>query len=139
MVTIEYLHVCDYAFSAEGGKPCIIGIFDAIRAGAFPATHPMMAIAMRLRGSAHELLQLKVELARPSRDVLATMQGEVTMGSDGSAFMQVNMAGVTFPEAGRYVIKVTCAGQALTSHSLQVQKIQVPPQPGPQSGSPKLH
>jgi hypothetical protein len=137
MTQIEYLHVCDYAFTAEGGKPCIIGIFDNIFAATFPATHPMMAIALRFRGSAHELLQVKIELARPSGDAIATMQGEVTIGGDGSSFMQVNMAGVTFPEPGRYVVKVSSAGKTLTSHSLQVQKVQPQTQPAPSGSAPK--
>jgi multidrug efflux pump subunit AcrA (membrane-fusion protein) len=137
MATIEYLHVCDYAFADQGGKPCIIGIFDVINAGTFPATHPVMAIAIRLRGTTHELLKLKIELARPSGDALATMQGEVTMGPDGSAFMQVNMASVTFPEPGRYVVKVSSDGKTLTSHSLQVQKLQPALQSAPPGSAPK--
>jgi hypothetical protein len=137
MATVDYLHVCDYAFADQGGKQCIIGIFEGIWAVNFPATHPVMAIAMRVRGKAHELMSLKIELVRPSGDVLATMQGEVTMGPDGSALMQVNMASVTFPDAGRYAIKVLSGGQTLTSHAIQVQKAQPPLQSAPPGSAPK--
>lgn len=137
MAEIEYLHVCDYAFMADGGKPCIIGIFDNLSAAAFPATHPVMAVAMRLRGTAHEILKLKVDLARPNGDVLVTMQGEVTLGPDGSAFMQMNIAGAQFPEAGRYVFKVSSGGKNLTSHSLQVLKSQPQIQSAPPGLPPK--
>lgn len=139
MVTVEYLHVCDYAFPAEGGKPCIIGIFDVIHATAFPAAHPYMAIALRLRGQAHEIVPLKMELARPNGDVLVTLQGEVTIAADGSAFLTMNIINTQFPEPGRYVVKVVSGGQTLISHSLEVQKTVAPPQAPPQGGSQKLH
>lgn len=126
MATIEYLHLCDYAFAGENGKQCIIGIFDAIRAPTFPTVHPMMAIALRLRGNAHEVLPLKFELGRPNGEVLATMQGDVTMGPDGSAFMQMQIGGAQFPEPGRYTVKVSSSGQILTTHSLNLQKAQPP-------------
>jgi uncharacterized protein DUF6941 len=139
MATIDYLHVCDYAFADQGGKPCIIGIFDVIHAVTFPAMHPMMAVAMRIRGNPHELVQLKIELSRPNGEVLATIQGENSLSPDGSAFMQMNMAGLTFPEAGRYVIKVSSAGKTLTSHSLHLMKMQAPPQAPPQGTPSKMN
>jgi hypothetical protein len=139
MATIEYLHVCDYAFPAEGGKPCIIGIFDVINAPAFPVMHPHMAIALRLRGTAHEVLPLKIELGRPNGDVLNTMQATLTVGPDGSAFINVNMINTQFTEAGRYTVRVSSAGQNLISHSLHVLKTQAPPQALPQGGPQKLH
>jgi hypothetical protein len=139
MAEIEYMHVCDYAFAAEGGKPCIIGIFDVIHAANFPATHPIMAVAIRLRGQAHEIVPIKIELGRPNGDVLATVQGDITIGADGSAFMQMNMANTQFPEPGRYMIKISSGGRTLASHSLHLRKMQAPPQPGPQGAPQKLH
>ena len=137
MAEVEYLHVCDYAFAAEGGKPCIIGIFDVIRVSNFPATHPVMAVAMRFRGLAHEVMAIKIELCRPNGDVLVTMQADVTGGPDGGAFVQVNMSGTQFPEPGRYTIKVSSAGRTLASHSLQVQKVQPPLQSARPGADPK--
>lgn len=137
MATVEYLHVCDYAFAGEHGKQCIIGIFDAIHAHSFPTVHPMMALALRVRGNAHEVLPLKFELGRPNGDVLVTAQGDVTLGPDGSAFMQMQIGGAQFPEPGRYTIKVSSAGQTLTTHSLHLQKAQPPIQSAPPGLPPK--
>jgi hypothetical protein len=141
MVTIEYLHICDYAFPAEGGKPCVIGIFDVIHATTFPAMHPHMAIALRLRGHADEVVPVKIELARPNGDVLTTLESDVTVGQDGSSFIAMNMINMQFPDPGRYIFKVTSAGHTLISHSLQLhlQKMQTPPPAGPQSTPPTLH
>ncbi len=138
MATVEYLHLCDYAFSDQGNKPCIIGIFDQINAVNYPAVHPMMAVAMRLRGAAHETVDLKIELVRPAGGVLATMQGNVVIDGAGSAFMQVNMASLAFPEPGTYTLKVSAGGKALTAHSLKLSKMQ-PPQLGAQRPPEKMH
>jgi len=137
MATVEYLHVCDSAFMAEGGKHCIIGIFDAINAPAFPVTHPSMTVAMRVRGQAHETLSLRVELSRPNGEVLATIPMDITLNEHGSHFVNLNMVGIQFPTAGRYAVKASEGRQTLVSHSLIVQEIQGPaaPQGGP---APKI-
>ncbi len=46
MVEVDYMHICDYAFPAQGGKACIIGIFDRIHATSFPTVHPQMSVAI---------------------------------------------------------------------------------------------
>ena len=132
MATVEYLHICDTAFMAEGGKHCIIGIFDAINAPTFPATHPSLTVAMRVRGQAHEALSLRVELSRPNGEALASIPIEITLNEDGSHFVNLNMVGIQFPAAGRYTVKASEGRQALVSHSLIVQQIQAPA--GPQGG-----
>ena len=138
MPTIEYLHVCDSAFMAEGGKHCIIGIFDVIFAQSFPANHASMSVAMRVRGQAHETVSLRIQLARPNGDVLATVPADITLDPSGSAFLNVNMMGTTFPEQGRYLVKVLASGQTLVSHPLTLQKAQTPPV-GQQGAPPKVH
>jgi hypothetical protein len=140
MAEVEYLHVCDSAFMAEGGKHCIIGIFDVINALNFPAAHPTLTIAMRLRGQAHEVVPLKIELGRPNGNVIASVPAaEITVGPDGSAFVNMNMVGTQFPEPGRYTVKVSSGGRTLASHSLHLRKMQVPPQAAPQGTPEKLH
>lgn len=133
MATIEYLHVCDSAFMAEGGKHCIIGIFDSIYASAFPVLHPAMTVAMRVRGQAHEAVALRLELARPNGEILATVPMNMTLNDQGSQFVNLNMVGSQFPEQGRYMVKVSDGRQTLVSHSLTVHQVQAPPDPGTQT------
>jgi uncharacterized protein DUF6941 len=141
MTTVEYLHVCDYAFVGQGGKPGIIGIFDRISASAFPVAHPLMAIAIQLRGTAHETFPIKLELGRPNGDVLVAMDGRVSANDVGGAFMVFNLVNTQFPEAGRYVVKVLSGGQTLVSHGLHLTKMQPPPHPpmGPEGAPPTMH
>jgi hypothetical protein len=140
MAEVEYLHVCDSAFMAEGGKHCIIGIFDVISAMSFPATHPTLTIAVRLRGQAHEVVPLRIELGRPNGEALGPpVQATVTVDEGGSAFINMNVVGTQFPEPGRYTVKISSGTRTLASHSLRLQKL--PPQQGilPQTTLEKLH
>ncbi len=133
MAEVEYMHVCDYAFSAQGGKPCIIGIFDRITTPVFPVAHPFMSIAIKLCGTAHEIVPIKIELGRPNGDVLVGMEGKVVANENGGASINFNLVNIKFPEAGRYTVKVSSAGRTLVLHSLHVQKGQPPSQAGPQA------
>jgi hypothetical protein len=139
MAEVEYLHVCDYAFAGQGNKPCVIGIFDRISAPAFPVAHALMAIAIQLRGTPHEIVPIKIELARPSGDVLVQMEGQVPVSDGGGAFINFNLINTQFPEPGRYVVKVSSAGRTLVSHSLTLAKIPGPPQPDTPQGPQRLH
>ena len=124
MAEVEYMHVCDYAFNAEGNKPSMIGVFDRISAGAFPTHHPYMAVAIQFRGQQHEMIPVKVELGRPNGEVLAKVESQVVAGPEGGAFLVLNMVAVQFPEPGRYTVRVSSAGLTLATHSVRVQKIQ---------------
>jgi hypothetical protein len=132
MAEVEYMHICDYAFRAEGGKACIIGIFDVIGAPSFPVTHPHMVIAIQLRGSAHETVPIKIELGRPNGDVVAGLDGQVGVGGDGGAFINFNLLTTTFPEPGRYTVKVSSGDRHLATQSIHVRKAQASAGPAAQ-------
>jgi hypothetical protein len=137
MAEVEYMHVCDYAFPAEGGKPCIIGIFDRIQAPTFPVAHPFMSIAIQLRGTAHEMIPIKVELGRPNGEVIVGMEGQVAAGDGGGAFINFNLVNTQFAEAGRYTVKVSSSGRPLASHTLHLVKAQAPLQSAPPGSAQK--
>ena len=133
MAEVEYLHVCDSAFMAEGGKHCIIGIFDIVFAASLPTNLAAMTVAMRVRGQAHEVLTLRTELARPNGEVIVALPMTITLDGNGSQFINVNMQSTPFSEMGRYIVKITEGARTLVSHSLTVQPI--PSQAAPE----KLH
>jgi hypothetical protein len=129
-MTVEYMHICDYAFPAEGGKPCIIGVFDRVWGQSFPFRHAVMCIAIQLRGQAHETAAIRVEFGRPNGDVLAAIDANVVGGAEGGAFINLNMVNIEFPDAGRYTIRVRSGGQVLASQSIRAELRQQPPQAG---------
>jgi hypothetical protein len=138
MAEVEYMHICDYAFPGENGKPCVIGIFDWIAGHQFPVTHNQLFIAIQFRGAPNESIRdVRIEIGRPNGDVLATIPGppELRTSQDGGAFMNAGVNGLTFPEHGRYTIKAIAGGRALHTKSLQLKRIQM----GGQTPPPVTH
>ena len=131
MADVEYMHICDYAFPAEGGKACIIGIFSDLGAGTFPASHPYMAVAVQLQGQAHEVIPVRIELDGPDGTAISSVENTVAAGADGRAFLVLNMVGTQFPEPGRYGVKVSSGGRVLAAQSLRVHRLHAPEQAPP--------
>lgn len=123
---VEYMHVCDHAFKSEGGKACIIGIFDQIKSVQFPATHPYMVIAVQLRGQAHEVAPVRLEFGRPNGDTLAHIDRDVTLGQDGGAFVALTIVAVHIQEPGRYTVKVLSGGRPLATQSIRALRMENP-------------
>jgi hypothetical protein len=127
MAEVEFMHLCDYAFQAEGGKACIIGIFDGIGAHTFPATHMLMTIAMQFQGQPHEVAPIKIELVRPNGETLAALEGQIAMSAEGVAFIEFKLGNLVFPEPGRYSVNVSSSGRTLATRSLRLTKLAPPP------------
>jgi hypothetical protein len=52
-MTADIFTLCDYAQESDG-KLTVVGAFDTIYARRFPAVHPSMCLALRLRFYIHE-------------------------------------------------------------------------------------
>lgn len=105
MVSVEYMHLCDYAFTTEDWKPCMIGVFATIAGMDFPLVHSKLFVAVQFRGSANErFVDLRAEVGRPnSAPIGAITVPAATAGSDGGVFVCFEFVSLAFPEQGRYV------------------------------------
>ena len=126
MAEIGYVHICDYAFAGNGGKACIIGIFERILVANFPSTHPLMYVTFKLQGAPNEVFRgSRVEMGRPNGDVLAAIDlPEILAGANGGANLHLAFNNVVFQDQGRYTVKILLAGRTLSTTSLQVGRIQ---------------
>jgi hypothetical protein len=126
MVELDYLHICDYAFAGDGGKACVIGIFDQIRSSKFPVTYPIMFLVMSLLAMPNQIIEgLRIEVSRPNGDVLAALDlAAVSVGENSRATLYARLVGLVFQDEGRYTFKVLSRGRTLSTTSLQVQRIQ---------------
>lgn len=139
MAEVEYIHICDYAFLAEGGKPCLIGIFDIIGGPAFPLVHPQMAIAFKVQGTPHGRVALRIDLTLPNGAPLMGLDGQVALGPDGSAFIEFKLQHVQFPEPGSYAVRVLAGERVLAARALRLEKITQPMPMPPVTPSTPVH
>lgn len=135
MAEVEYIHICDYAFLADGGKPCIIGVFDTIAGPAFPLVHAQMAIAFKIQGAQHAIVPIRIEMTHPNGEAMMGIDGQVALSAEGAAFIDFKLHNLQFPEPGRYVFRVLSGSRALASQSLRLEKIamHMAPMPPPTS------
>ncbi len=117
-VQVDYMVLADAAATSEG-KHYIHGAgWDRISATSFPASHPMMAVAIRLRipwTATNE--QHPVELDLIDADGVSILEGtagplqgeinvgrppQINPGDDQVVCLVFNLIGLTFPQPGTY-------------------------------------
>jgi hypothetical protein len=106
MAEVAWALICDYAFLDQGGKACLIGVFDKVVAKSVPATHHQAAIVVQLRGEPGEDFRVRVELVRPTGGVLHQVGGPGKLNANGAMGVQLTLANVQLPDWGRYACNV---------------------------------
>lgn len=98
--------MCDYAFPAQHGKLCMVGIFDVIFVQDVPRTHPSAAIGFSIMGEPGEQVQMKLEIIGPSGAVLFTVEPDFVLPDAGNAFGHMPLPPLQLKEFGRYAIQI---------------------------------
>jgi hypothetical protein len=105
MADCEWVILCDYAFAAEGGKLCLVGIFDKIYTNAVPSTHAQAAVAFGLLGDDGETVTLRIQIVRPTGGVLVNVGGPAKLGP-GVTRGHIPLHQLVLPDFGNYAIEV---------------------------------
>ena len=124
------LFFCHRAGSDDSGQLEIRGIFDELRAPSFPARQPRMRLAGLVSWNDGERgrVPFLIELLDPGDKVVFTIQGfsEVaeSPGSAAPPRTQLNLPleDVTFPEPGRYRVRIDVNGTQVYGPSLYLGK-----------------
>ena len=130
MATCDWALLCDYAFLDVNRKLCLIGIFDRILVPAVPTTQHQAAIALKLVGEPKEDVQLRLEVVRPTGEVLARLEGGGQLGDAGTAEIHMGMAGLPLPDFGIYAFNLYIADELVRTLGVTVSR---PLQDGPAS------
>ncbi|MEQ9399745.1 MAG: hypothetical protein RJQ04_11335 [Longimicrobiales bacterium] len=116
---IDLALLADAATVDGAGKLNILGIFDRLGAGSFPARHPRMALVLRFSAGIDETGAHEVEivLRDPDGGEVVRMSGDLTLGpgpGTGGNVIRVphvlNLDGLVFPKAGSYGFDVKVDG-----------------------------
>ena len=78
---VDIFTLCDFA-QESGGKLTVVGAFDTVFARQFPAMHPFMCLALRLRFYIHEegTHPIRIEFAGPDgAEVVNPIEGELSV------------------------------------------------------------
>ena len=124
--------LADAANVSGDDKLNILGVFDTVNAGEFPAVYPLMALAIRFRIDFSEAKKShKIEILFFDEDhkggtiAEGTIKvGPIPPGEWGHVNHVFNLAGVTFDRPGSYFIEAKWNGVVKATIPIKVSKIQ---------------
>ena len=95
---VDFAVLADYALIDQHGKLSVLGIFQHVWVGSFPAVHPRTHLVLRVRGRRTEIGQ------HPIRIRFVDDSGTELMGGEGTVQFGEPPAGVTEIEAGAVLV-----------------------------------
>ena len=125
--TVKSFVIADSVFQQVGGKWCIVGVFDRIWGGKFPAMHPSLGIYVELEDvpeGKHEIFMTfsnseKKQLA-VSPKIHLTARNRLAKAGVG-----VQTHNLMIPTAGTYFIEIVFNGRPL-AHDIRLEAALVP-------------
>ncbi|MCX8229977.1 MAG: hypothetical protein OTJ44_08535 [Planctomycetota bacterium] len=109
--TLEWLHVCDYAFRDEQGKLCMIGLFDSMQSAQLPGRLPVFSVAIGLTDGQGDY-EVGLNIVSPSGKVVRLKLPPVRLQSKlAKVRAVVRLAGLPFEEFGRFTFRLEIEGQ----------------------------
>ena len=128
---IDLALLADAATVDASGKLNILGVFDRISVGRFPAQHPHVSLVLRFGASMNEAGQHKVEivLLDPDGEQVLSLNGDLKVGVGPAVAggrvrvpQVVNMDRLVFKKPGRYSFDVSVDGEHHVSVPLFLQE-----------------
>lgn len=123
---VDFLHVCNHAFTNSNHQPCLMGVLNLLQAPAFPYCRASLSVAMQLRpepGSRHNLV---IELAPEHGPFLRRAplsihpQPVPNLAVLPPLFLSIQMVQVFFPRPGMYIARALEDGQVLASATFEI-------------------
>ncbi len=138
---VEIFTVCDAATSDSGGKLNVLGSFDRINATSVPVTHPLCALAIKMRFERLEEGQKRVRISFMDTDgkaVMPTLDAatQVMFPPDEhtvTACLVLQIQQLKLPNFGEYSIDLAIDGRHEASIPLFVREISAPQGQMPQT------
>ncbi len=131
-MTVELFTTCDFAQESVG-KLTVVGAFDAITVREFPAMHPYLCIAARVRFPVYELgqKQVRIEISDAEGTQLApAMDGRISVdgigGDSACTNLTLNLFNLRLEREGTWKVSLSLDGQERASIPLYVRRLAVP-------------
>lgn len=128
---VEIFTLCDAATADSGGKLNILGSFDRINAGGIPVTHPLCALAMKLRFERLEEGPKRIRISFVDSDgtaIMPTLEAGTQVNfppneSSVTACFVLQIQQLKLPNYGEYSIDLAVDGRHEASIPLFVKQI----------------
>src|SRR5215212_221037 len=115
---ISFAVFADGANLSQEGKLNVLGVFDALAVGGFPAVHPRTHFVVRLKGSVDDAGAHRLTFAwvNPDEEVLWSSDGELNVSPGPNPAFEMDLpiiAVIDLPlnQAGLYTMRVALDGE----------------------------
>jgi hypothetical protein len=116
--------LCDDVRQEMGGKFSLMGLFETISAGAFPAVHPRFAIMNEWSGGRGEFTA-RIRLLAPDRKtVISESEAKLTLFNESQHHRDISLRfNTTFSAPGTYWIEMLLGNEQISLVPLPVLQI----------------
>ncbi|MDP3179105.1 MAG: hypothetical protein Q8M76_14455 [Spirochaetaceae bacterium] len=125
---VDVFTLCDFAQESDG-KLTVVGAFDTLFARQFPAVHPLMCLAVRLRFYIHEggKHSINIKFLGPNgAEVIKHIDGEISVGDFSGSSRVVhsifNFVNTSIEREGAIGITLSVDGKETLTSPLYVRK-----------------
>jgi len=127
---VELFTLCDYAADMGNGKLVIVGTFDNIVVKDFPAIHPTLSVAARMRFYSTEVGQHTLKLAfldSAGLEIVPPVQGEIEAavpeGKDSTVVnLTVGVGQLKLDKPGEYSVHLSVDGTEARRLSFHIRQ-----------------
>src|SRR6476660_6553621 len=131
---ISFAVFADGANLSQEGKLNVLGVFDALHVGGFPALHPRTHFVVRLKGNMDDIgaHALTFSWVNPSGEVLWSSDGELNVAPGANPAFEMDLpiiAVIDLPlnAPGLYTMRVALDGEPTADVRLFVSGVQPVP------------
>ena len=122
--TLVHTILCDDVRQETGGKFSLMGLFESISAGTFPALHPRFAIVNEWTGGRGEF-QMKIRLLAPDRKtVLSESEAKFSLFNETQRHRDISVRfNTSFPAPGTYWLEMLLDNEQVAIVPLPVNQV----------------
>lgn len=130
---LQFSVLCDDVKREDNGKFMLIGLFEAITAKVFPATHPSLFVINRwCKGQGSFLQKIKIISSKDRSIVFQTNEQAFDLKDIDSHHTLISkINNLVFKEPGKYWVEVLLDGDLLLNYPLILRQIKDEPQQKP--------
>ncbi|MFH1189972.1 MAG: hypothetical protein V1682_04710 [Candidatus Omnitrophota bacterium] len=116
--------LCDDVRREDNGKFMLIGLFEAITAKVFPATHPALFVVNRwCKGQGSFLQKMKIVSSKDKSIVFQTNEQAFELSDiDGHHTLISKINNLVFSAPGKYWVEVLLDGELILNYPLMLKE-----------------
>lgn len=128
---LQFSVLCDDVRREDNGKFILLGLFEAINARKFPATHPALYVANRwCKGSGGFVQKIRIVNTKDGKVSFQTDDQPFTLADiDAHHTLISRFNNIVFPEPGKYWVEVLLDGELVLNYPLMLKAIETPEKP----------